>query len=113
MARRRTLLERKTEKLAELDRIKKELAEIEAKVAERLGRIAVSAGLGDLNIDETTLRKELEALAAKFRSKAPTVQTAPAQAADNANRTQVTETSHNEQKTRGRTAQDPTWRLNY
>ncbi|WP_152066177.1 TraC family protein [Escherichia coli] len=86
---RKTLSERKAEKLAELNRIKAELAELESKAAERIGKIAIAAGLGDLDIDEATLRKEFEALASKFRgpknAPAPTVQAAPAPSANSAN----------------------------
>lgn len=64
---RKTLSERKTGKLAELNRIKAELAELENKAAEHIGKIALSAGLGDLDIDDTELRKEFEAIASKFR----------------------------------------------
>jgi hypothetical protein len=86
---RKTLSERKAEKLAELNRIKAELAELESKAAERIGKLAIAAGLGDLDIDEATLRKEFEALASKFRgpknAPAPTVQAAPAPSANSAN----------------------------
>lgn len=64
---RKTLSERKAEKLKELDRIKAELTELESKVAERIGKIAISAGIGDLDIDDASLRKEFEAVASKFR----------------------------------------------
>ena len=64
---RKTLSERKADKLAELNRIKAELAELESKAAERIGKIALAAGLGDLDIDDASLRKEFEAIASKFR----------------------------------------------
>ena len=81
---RKTLSERKADKLAELNRIKAELAELESKAAERIGKIAIAAGLGDLNIDDAELRKEFEAIASKFR-KGEAKQTAPAAAAPGAN----------------------------
>lgn len=59
--------ERKTGKLAELDRIKAELAEMDKKAADKIGKIAIAAGLGDIDIDEADLRKEFEAIASKFR----------------------------------------------
>jgi hypothetical protein len=63
----KTLAERKAEKMAELNRIKAELAKLESKAAERIGKIAISAGLGDVDIDDAELRKEFEAIASKFR----------------------------------------------
>ncbi len=66
---RKTLSERKADKLAELNRIKAELAELESKAAEHIGRLALSVGLGDLDIEDAELRKEFEAIASKFRKK--------------------------------------------
>lgn len=80
----KTLSERKANKLAELNRIKAELAELESKAAERIGKIAIAAGLGDLDIDDAEMRKEFEAIASKFR-KGEAKQTAPAPAAPGAN----------------------------
>jgi len=73
---RKTLAERKAGKLAELERIKAELAALEAKAAERIGRIAIAAGLADLELDDASLRKEFEAIASKFR-KSESGQAAP------------------------------------
>lgn len=81
---RKTLSERKADKLAELNRIKAELAELENKAAERIGKIAIAAGLGDLDIDDVAMRKEFEAIASKFR-KGEAKQAAPAPAAPGAN----------------------------
>lgn len=81
---RKTLSERKADKLAELNRIKAELAELESKAAERIGKIALSAGLGDLDIEDAELRKEFEAIASKFR-KGEAKQAAPVPAATGAN----------------------------
>lgn len=80
---RKTLSERKAEKLAELNRIKAELADLESKAAERIGRIALAAGLGDLDLDDATMRKEFEAIASKFR-KSEGKQTAPMAATNSA-----------------------------
>ena len=74
---RKTLSERKADKLAELNRIKAELAELESKAAERIGKIAIAAGLDDLDIDDAAMRKEFEAIASKFR-KGEAKQVAPA-----------------------------------
>lgn len=63
----KTLTERKAAKLAELDKIKKDLARLEAQAAERIGKIAVAAGLADLELDDGTLKKEFEDIAARFR----------------------------------------------
>jgi hypothetical protein len=65
---RKTLAERRTEKLAQLDSIKKELAQLETKAAERIGRIAVRAGIADLDIDDDKLAQEFAAIAAKFQA---------------------------------------------
>jgi hypothetical protein len=67
---RKTLSERKADKLAELNRIRAELAELESKAAERIGKIAIAAGLGDFDIDDAELRREFEAIASKFRNDA-------------------------------------------
>ena len=64
---RKTLSERKADKLAELNRIKSELANLENKAAEKIGKIAIAADLGDLEIGDAQLRKEFEAIASKFR----------------------------------------------
>lgn len=64
---RKTLSERKADKLADLERLKAEIQEIERKAAERIGKLAIAAGLGDLEIGDAELRKEFEAIASKFR----------------------------------------------
>jgi hypothetical protein len=64
---RKTLTERRSEKLAELERIKGELAKLESQAAERIGRVAVRAGLADLDLDDEQLTKEFAAVAAKFQ----------------------------------------------
>ena len=61
-----------------------ELAELESKAAERIGKIAIAAGLGDLDIDDAAMRKEFEAIASKFR-KGEAKQAAPVPAATGAN----------------------------
>jgi hypothetical protein len=66
---RKTLAERRSEKLDELERIKSDLARIEERAAAQLGRLAVRAGLADLDIEDEQLAKEFAAVAAKFQSK--------------------------------------------
>ena len=64
---RKTLGERRAEKLAQMEALKKELAGLEAKAGERIGKLAVRAGLAELNLDDETLVKEFQALAGRFR----------------------------------------------
>lgn len=66
---RKTLAERRSEKLDELERIKSDLARIEERAATQIGKLAVRAGLADLDIEDEQLAKEFAALAAKFQSK--------------------------------------------
>ena len=73
---RRKLSERKASKLADLERIKAEIQEIERKAAERIGKLAINAGLGDLDISDADLRKEFEAIASKFSPKSESQQSA-------------------------------------
>jgi len=77
---RKTLAELKAAKLAELDKIKNDLAKLESRAVDRIGKIAVTAGLADMDIDDNELRKEFEALASKFRGSTskPTAQDAAA-----------------------------------
>ena len=66
---RKSLTDRRAEKLAQLDAIKKELAALELKAGERLGRLALKAGLADLDLDDDTLIEEFRAIAGRFRSR--------------------------------------------
>jgi hypothetical protein len=52
---RKSLTDRRAEKLAQLDAIKKDLAALELKAGERLGKLALKAGLADLALDDDTL----------------------------------------------------------
>lgn len=72
---RRKLAERKASKLADLERIKAEIAEIERRAAERIGKLAIASGLGDLDISDAELKEEFEAIASKFSFKSETQQT--------------------------------------
>jgi hypothetical protein len=64
---RKSLTDRRAEKLAQLDSIKKELAALETKAGERLGRLALKAGLADLDLDDEKLLEEFRAIAGRFR----------------------------------------------
>lgn len=66
---RKTLAERRSEKLEELERIKSDLARLESQAAERIGKLAIRAGLADLDIGDEQLAKEFAAVAAKFQQK--------------------------------------------
>lgn len=52
----------------EIAKLQDQLKAAETREAERIGRIALKAGLGDLEIDETVLQSRLEDIAADFRS---------------------------------------------
>ena len=52
------------EKLA---RLQEELKQAETRDAERIGRIALKAGLGEIEIDETELQAAFEEVAKRFR----------------------------------------------
>jgi hypothetical protein len=64
---RKTLTERREEKLAQLDTLKREIAHMEELAAKRLGKIALRAGLAELDIEDAALLKEFQAIAARFR----------------------------------------------
>jgi hypothetical protein len=63
----KTLADRRAEKLAQMETLKRELAALETKAAEQIGKLAVRAGLADLNLDDDMLTKEFQALAGRFR----------------------------------------------
>lgn len=65
---RKSLTDRRTEKLAQLDAIRRDLAALEVKAGERLGKLALKAGLGELDADDDTLLKQFQAVAARFRA---------------------------------------------
>jgi hypothetical protein len=52
----------------EIERLHDQLKAAETKEAERIGRIAVKAGLGDLDIDEAKLGDLFAEIAARFHS---------------------------------------------
>lgn len=52
---------------AEIAKLESELKLAEAREAERIGRIALKAGLGDIEVEETELREAFEDIAKRFR----------------------------------------------
>lgn len=53
----------------EIARLQDQLKHAETREAERIGRIALKAGLGDIDIEETELLAVFEELAGRFRKK--------------------------------------------
>ena len=66
---RMSLTDRRNAKLAELEKLKSELAQLETKAAERIGKLAIRAGLADLDISDEQLSEGFAAIAAKFSGK--------------------------------------------
>jgi Arc/MetJ-type ribon-helix-helix transcriptional regulator len=52
---------------AEIARLQEQLKQAETRDAERIGRIALKAGLGDIEIDEADFQTAFEEVAARFR----------------------------------------------
>jgi hypothetical protein len=65
---RKTLSERRAAKLTKLDELKSQIAHMEEKAALRFGKLAIRAGLVELNLNESELLRELCAIAARFRN---------------------------------------------
>lgn len=66
----------------EIEKLQEQLKTAETREAERIGRIAVKAGLGDLEIEEGELADAFAEMARKFRggsAKQPKAQTKQAQ----------------------------------
>ena len=51
----------------EIARLQEQLKQAETREAERIGRLALKAGLGDIEIEERALVTALEEVAARFR----------------------------------------------
>lgn len=51
----------------EIARLQEQLKSAETREAERIGRVALKAGLGEIEIDETELQAAFEELAGQFR----------------------------------------------
>lgn len=67
---RKTLKERRAEALADLEAARSRLAKLEADAAERIGKLAIKAGLVDLELTDEQLAKEFAAIASRFHGKA-------------------------------------------
>lgn len=52
----------------DIARLQEQLKQAEAREAERIGRIALKAGLGDLDVEEADFLSAFEALAERFRA---------------------------------------------
>jgi len=59
--------------LSEIEALQKKLKAHDKAEAERIGNLAIKAGLGSIDIPEEVLTKELEALVARFRAEYPEV----------------------------------------
>jgi len=51
----------------EITRLQEQLRQAETREAERVGRIALKAGLGEIEVDETELQAAFEEVAKRFR----------------------------------------------
>lgn len=65
----KSIADRKSAKLEELERIKRDLSRLEAQAAESIGRLATRAGIADLDISDEQLMKEFSAITARFQKK--------------------------------------------
>ncbi|MCX8016507.1 MAG: hypothetical protein N2690_01195 [Rhodocyclaceae bacterium] len=68
---RQPLAERRAATRAKIAALKAEIAKMDAIAAERIGRLAVRAGLADLALDDDALLREFEAIAARHTAGAP------------------------------------------
>jgi hypothetical protein len=59
---------RQSEKLEKLDALKAQIAKMEGNATKRFGRLAIRAGLAELNLSDADLLRELLAIAARFRN---------------------------------------------
>jgi hypothetical protein len=73
---RKSLKDRRAEALAGLEQARQRLASLEDTAAARIGRLALRAGLVDLDLTDVQLLGEFDAIAARFRPK-PAVSTPP------------------------------------
>ena len=61
----------------EIARLQEQLKQAETKEAGRIGRIALRAGLGDVEVEDSDLIKAFEELSARFRKTPATKASAP------------------------------------
>lgn len=61
----------------ELARLQEELKQAETRDAERIGRIALKAGLGDFEVEASEFQSAFEEIATRFRNGSKTGATAP------------------------------------
>ncbi len=57
----------------EIARLQEQLKQAETREAERIGRIALRGGLGDIDIDDVDLLAAFEEMAARFRERCPAI----------------------------------------
>ena len=57
-----------SERLAKLDALKAQIAKMEGNATKRFGRLAIRAGLAELNLSDADLLRELLAIVARFRN---------------------------------------------
>lgn len=77
----------------EIARLQDQLKAAETREAERIGRLALKAGFGEMEIEETTLVASLEEIASRFRKKGGrTAKSSPAQVAPGAAESHAGET---------------------
>lgn len=62
----------------EIARLQEQLRQSETREAERIGRIALKVGIGEIDIDETELQAAFEDVAARFRGSVSTGNKKPA-----------------------------------
>ena len=62
---------------AQIQELQRKRKELQAKQAERLGRIAMAAGLGEFDLTDDEVRSAFVELAARFRAKAGQGEPAP------------------------------------
>jgi hypothetical protein len=65
---RKTSGERRTAKLTKLGELRSQIAHMEEKAAMRFGKLAIRAGLVELDLSDADLLRELFAIAARFRN---------------------------------------------
>lgn len=64
---RKTLAERRSDALSELETAKARLARLDNEAAERIGRIAIKSGLVNLEITDVQIREEFDNIVERIR----------------------------------------------